>query len=153
VYKKGRRSLDDYVAQTALANPHAEIFYRSPKGEELRYERIAKDLPKEPLAIKPHPYGVELGILLRMMKETGGRGVSGALQSDFSRVSSKVALEICQAAGIAPSAKPASLSPAEVERLFRAIPKVKIMSPPTNCLSPIGAELIEGGMKKGIPAD
>jgi len=153
VYKKGRRSLDDYVAQTALANPHAEIFYRSPKGEEFRYERIAKDLPKEPLPIKPHPYGVELGILIRMMKESRGRSIAGALQADFSRVSSKVALEICQAAGIAPGGRPASLAPAEVERLFKAIPKIRIMSPPTNCLSPIGAELIEGGLKQSIPAD
>jgi len=153
VYKKGRRSLDDYVAQTALANPHAEILYRSPKGEEYRYERIAKELPKEPLPIKPHPYGVELGILIRMMKESRGRSVAGALQSDFSRVSSKVALEICQAAGITPGTKPAAINPAEVERLFRAIPKVRIMSPPTNCLSPIGAELIESGLMKSIPAD
>src|SRR5262249_6039713 len=31
-YKKGRRSVDDYIAQTALANPHAEIVYTDPKG-------------------------------------------------------------------------------------------------------------------------
>jgi len=153
VYKKGRRSLDDYVAQTAHANPHAEIVYRSPKGEEFRYERIAHDLPKEPLAIKPHPYGIELGILMRMMKESRGRSVAGALQSDFSRVSAKVATEICHAAGVSPDGKPAKLSAAEIERLFKAIPKVRIMSPPTNCLSPIGAELIEGGLRKSIPAE
>jgi len=153
VYKKGRRSLDDYVAQTALANLHAEIFYRSPKGEEFRYERIAEALPKEPISIKPHPYGVELGILIRMLKESRGRSLAGALQSDFSRVSSKVAAEIAQAAGVDPAAKPGALGPAEVERLFRAIPKVRIMSPPTNCLSPIGEELILNGLKKAIPAD
>jgi len=155
VYKKGRRSLDDYVGQTALANPHAEIFYRSPKGEEFRYERIVNELPKEPLSIRPHPYGVELGILMRMMKESRGRSVAGALQSDFSRVSAKVAMEICEAAGLGPGTKtkPGRLTPAEVERLFKAIPKVRIMSPPTNCLSPIGAEMIEGGMKKSIAAD
>ncbi|MBI3450341.1 MAG: DNA topoisomerase VI subunit B [Acidobacteria bacterium] len=153
VYKKGRRSLDDYVAQTAQANPHAEIVYRSPKGEEFRYERIANELPKEPLAIKPHPYGVELGILMRMMKESRGRSVAGALQSDFSRVSSKVATEICQAAGVAPGGRPVKLTPAEVERIFKAIPKIRIMSPPTNCLSPIGAELIEGGLRKSIAAE
>src|SRR5262249_13089046 len=109
VYKKGRRSLDDYVGQTALANPHAAIYYRSPKADECRYDRIAKELPKEPLSIKPHPYGVELGSLIRMMKETRGRSVAGARQSDFSRVSSKVAVEICQAAGLDPAAKPARL--------------------------------------------
>jgi DNA topoisomerase-6 subunit B len=153
VYKKGRRSLDDYVSQTALANPHAEVLYRSPKGEEFRYERISSELPKEPLPIKPHPYGVELGILLRVMKETKSRSVAGALQADFSRVSAKVAGEICQAAGVNPNGRPHALTPAEVERIFKSIPKVKIMSPPTNCLSPIGEALIEGGLRKAVPAD
>jgi DNA topoisomerase-6 subunit B len=33
-YKKGRRSVDDYIVQTALANPHASVSYRPPKGDE-----------------------------------------------------------------------------------------------------------------------
>jgi DNA topoisomerase-6 subunit B len=153
VYKKGRRSLDDYVSHSALANLHAQIAYRSPKGEELRYERGSDELPKEPLAIKPHPYGVELGILMRMLKETRGRGLAGALQSDFSRVSPKVAEEICRTADLSAKTRPKGLKPPEIERLYRAIPKVKIMAPPTNCLSPIGAELIEGALRKMIAAD
>src|SRR5438477_3210830 len=63
IYKKGRRSVDDYVEQTALANPHATIAYRTPKNETIRYERVAAELPKEALEIKPHPHGVELGAL------------------------------------------------------------------------------------------
>ena len=153
VYKKGRRSLDDYVSQTALANPHAAFYYKTPKGEEFRYKRITEEPPVEPVAIKPHPYGVELGALMRMMKESRGRSVAGALQADFSRVSAKVAEEICSAAGVRSAGRPKSLSPAEVERLYRAIPKVKIMSPPTNCLSPIGAELIEHGLREAVKAD
>jgi DNA topoisomerase-6 subunit B len=153
VYKKGRRSLDDYTFQTALANPHTSIYYKTPKGEEFRYERISKELPREPIAIKPHPYGVELGILMRMLKESRSRGIAGAMQSDFSRVSAKVAEEICVAAGLKPSAKPRRLAPGDIEKLYRAIAKVKIMAPPTNCLSPIGAELIENGLTKAVQAD
>jgi len=153
LYKKGRRSLDDYVSHSALSNLHAEFAYVTPKGEEFKYERLSKELPREPLRIKPHPYGVELGILMRMMKETRGRGVASALQGDFSRVSGKVAEEICAVAGIPPTRRPRDLKPAEIERLFKAIPKVKIMSPPTNCLSPIGSELIENGLKKMVEAD
>jgi len=153
LYKKGRRSLDDYVSHSALSNLHAEFLYRTPKGEEFKYERLANELPKEPISIKPHPHGVELGILMRMMKESRSRGLAGALQADFSRVSAKVAEEICSAAGLPPGAKPKNLKPAEIERLFKAIPKVKIMSPPTNCLSPIGSELIENGLRKMVQAD
>jgi DNA topoisomerase-6 subunit B len=143
--------VDDYIAQTALANPHAQIVYRDPKGETLTYTRLTQELPREPVAIKPHPYGVELGVLLKMLKETRSRNLRGALQADFSRVSGKVADEIATAAGLRPESKPSRLSADEVERLFRAIPTVKIMSPPTNCLSPIGEELILEGLKKAVP--
>jgi DNA topoisomerase-6 subunit B len=76
-----------------------------------------------------------------------------ALQADFSRVSDKVAEEICRTAGLNPNARAKSLSAAQIETLFRAIPKVKIMNPPTNCIVPIGEELILEGLKKTIQAD
>ena len=150
-YKKGRRSVDDYIAQTALANPHAEVIYTDPKEETFSYPRLTEQLPREPVAIKPHPHGVELGVLIKMLKETKSRNLRGALRSDFSRVSGKVAGEIAEASGLRPQAKPQALTPAEIERLFAAIPKVKIMSPPTSCLSPIGEGLIREGLEKMVP--
>jgi len=150
-YKKGRRSVDDYIAQTALANPHADIRYTDPKGEAVHHKRITTDLPREPVAIKPHPYGVELGMLIKMLHESRARNLRGALQSDFSRVSAKVADEIAGAAGLRPEMRPRALKPDEIEKLFKAIPKVKIMSPPASCLSPIGQGLIEEGLRKNIP--
>jgi DNA topoisomerase-6 subunit B len=153
-YKKGRHSVDDYVRQTAIANPHCEIFYAPPDaGETLHLERGSELLPPEPREIKPHPYGVELGVLIRMMKETPSRQLSAALQRDFSRVSSRVAVEICKAAELNPNANPHTIVVHEAERLFRAINSVKIMSPATNCLSPIREEQILAGLKKEIDAD
>ena len=153
VYKKGRRSVDDYVEQTALANPHVQIVYNSPKSELLRYERVTEDLPKESTEIRPHPYGVELGVLLRLSKETSARNVRSMLTSEFSRVSPNVATEICQVAGIKPEARPSRLSGAQVELLFQAIPKVRILAPPTSCLSPIGEELLGRGLQQRVAPD
>ncbi|HEX6853141.1 MAG TPA: DNA topoisomerase VI subunit B [Candidatus Polarisedimenticolaceae bacterium] len=153
VYKKGRRSVDDYVEQTALANPHVRLKYVAPKEEPRIYDRVTQELPVESKEIKPHPYGIELGILLKMLKETEGRTVRAALQSDFSRVSLSVADEICSVAGVSPDTKPAKLSPAQVEAVFRSIPKVKIMAPPTACLSPIGEDLLEKGLATRVQAD
>ena len=153
IYKKGRRSVDDYVEQTALANPHAEIVYTPPKQEELRYPRAVSELPEEPKEIKPHPHGVELGRLMRMLQDTPARNLSSALKHDFSRVTDKVVAALCEQARLKPSAKPHSLSPADVERLHKALPTVKIMAPPVNCLSPIGEEAIVAGLKKRIEAD
>jgi len=152
-YKKGRRSVDDYVMQSALANPHATVHYRPPKGDEYHRERLTRELPREPLAIKPHPYGVELGALISMLRDTKSRGLSAGLQSDFSRVSAKVAEEICRTAGLSPNLRARGIAVPQAEALFRAIPKVKIMAPPTNCLVPIGEELILGGLKQAVKAD
>jgi DNA topoisomerase VI subunit B len=152
-YKKGRRSVDDYVMQSALANPHATVHYKPPKGDEFHRERLTEELPREPLAIRPHPYGVELGVLISMLRDTKGRTLKGALQSDFSRVSANVAEEICKAAGLNPEMRPRSLGVDQVEALFRAIPKVKIMAPPTSTIVPIGEDLILEGLKQAVKAD
>jgi len=153
-YKKGRHSVDDYIRQTAIANPHCEIFFTAPdSGETLHLERGSDSLPPEPKEIKPHPYGVELGVLIRMMKETPARQLSAALQRDFSRVSGRVAVDICKAALLSPNANPHTIVVHEAERLFKAINSVKIMNPATNCLSPIGEEQILSGLKKEINAD
>jgi len=153
VYKKGRRSVDDYLEQTALANPHVEMRYQPPKDEPRSYPRVTRDLPKEADEIKPHPYGVELGVLLRMMKETRSRNVTGMLTTEFSRVSQAVARKICETAGVSPTARPSRLTGAQVELLFAAIPKVKIMAPPTACLSPIGEELLQRGLEQRVEAE
>ncbi len=152
-YKKGRHSLDDYIRLTAISNPHCEIFYHAPgEVEAVHFARASEVLPPEPRAIKPHPYGVELGALIKIMKETAARQLAVALQRDFSRVSQKVAKEICAAAGLRPESNPRSIAVNEAERLFKAISSVKIMSPPTNCLSPIGEEQILSGLRKVIEA-
>ena len=152
-YKKGRRSVDDYVEQTALANPHAEIFYNAPGQEPIHYARAVNALPVEPKEIKPHPYGVELGMLMRMLQDTAGRNLSSALKHDFSRVSDKVVHAVAQMAQVRPNARPRDMKPAEVERLHKALQTVKLMSPPTNCLSPIGEAAIQAGLEKRYQAD
>ena len=150
IYKKGRRSVDDYVEQTVLANPHATVRYVTPKEEPRVFERVAAELPRESLEIKPHPYGVELGILIQMLKDTHARNLRTALRTDFSRVSDGVAEEICRVAGLSPDARPHRLTSGQVELLFHAIPKVKIMAPPTACLSPIGEDLLARGLETRV---
>ncbi len=150
-YQKGKGSVDEYLAQTAVANPHVRMVYQTPDGAEpVVFERGTMELPRAPREIKPHPYGVELGLLMKMMKSTRSTRLGPFLQHDFSRVSAKVAREICDAAGLAPSARVKSLEHKSAEALHKAISKVKIMNPPTDCLSPIGEELIQKGLAKEI---
>lgn len=169
-YVRGRQSVDEFVKQCAIVNPHLTLHYslkwltkpdaaKSPAEPEkptalrLSYSRAIKDLPKIPNEIMPHPHGVELGILMQMLKDTECRTIRSALSSDFSRVSSAVALDICTRAGLDPQARPAKVAHQEAEALYKAIQETKLMRPPTDCLSPIGESQILAGLQKEIAAD
>ena len=149
-HKKGRGSVEEYLGQVAVANPHMRLVYRGPDGVEEVHERATKQLPPAPKEIKPHPYGVELGTLMKMMKSTKSSRLAAFLQADFSRVSKKVADEVCKLAKIDPGARVKSLEHKSAEAVHKAIPKVRIMNPPTDCLSPIGEKLIQAGLQKEI---
>lgn len=152
-YQKGRQSVDRYMEATALANPHAEFTYIPPDGGEIVYPRETDDLPPEAVEIKPHPYGVELGMLLKMIKETKERTLGLFLRREFSRVSEKVADEIAKAAGFESKSRPSRVANGGVEALYKAINATRIMAPPTNCISPIGEELILKSLTQKIKAD
>ena len=152
-FQRGRASVDEYLEQTAIANPHCAIHYIAPDGVARDFPREVQDVPESPEAIKPHPYGVELGVLIRMLKETTHKHLGGFLQQEFSRVSSKVAQEICEKAGLTTMTWCTQVAREEADRLHQAIQNTKIMAPPTNCLVPIGAQQILKGLLKEIKAE
>jgi DNA topoisomerase VI subunit B len=152
-YNKGRTSVDEYIEQTAIANPHVRIDYSPPVGESVTFERGTEVMPVQTQEIKPHPHGVELGLLIKMLHDTKSHWLSGFLQSEFCRVGPKVAEEICRHAKLSDRAHPKRIARQEAEKLYEAIQKTKLMSPPTNCLAPIGAEQILTGLLKGVKAE
>ncbi|MFB6074203.1 MAG: DNA topoisomerase VI subunit B [Haloarculaceae archaeon] len=87
---RARQQLHDYVKHTAVVNPHARIELREPDAH-FKYERATDQLPAETEEIRPHPHGVELGTLLKMLEATDSYSVSGFLQGEFTRVGGKTA--------------------------------------------------------------
>ena len=179
-YVRGRLSVDEFIKQCAIVNPHLQLHYRLslmqktddgkrkteeeaskapkklvPQFDEMRttFFRAVNKLPEPPSEIKPHPHGVELGILMQMLKDSGARTLRSALSTDFSRVSNQSATKICELAGLNPKANPTRIAHQESEALYKAIQDTKIMRPPTDCLSPIGEQAIIAGLKKEITAD
>jgi DNA topoisomerase-6 subunit B len=152
-YQKGRASVDEYVEQVAIANPHVRLAYHAPDGETREYPRTIQELPPQPKEIKPHPYGIELGVLLRMLQDTKSHSLAGFLAGDFSRVSSVVAQEICKSAKLSPDARPRSIHGEDAEAVYKAIQTTKIMAPPSNCISPIGEKAILHGLYKQIKGE
>jgi len=152
-YQRGRLSVEEYVRQTAISNPHAQITFIAPDNEVTKYKRVTEQLPKEPKEIKPHPYGVELGVLIRMFKATQAKTLQHFFTTEFSRVSPQVVKEICKKSGVSPTTKTQSINHQEASNIFDAIKTTKIMAPPTNCLSPITEEILLKGLKKEVTAE
>ena len=152
-YQKGRASVDEFLEQVAIANPHVTLVYHTPEGDTRQYPRTIQELPPAPREIKPHPYGIEFGVLLRMLHDTRSHSLSGFLAGDFSRVSPAVAVEICKTAKLSPDARPRNVHGDAAEALYKAIQATKIMAPPSNCISPIGEKAILHGLYKQIKGE
>jgi len=152
-YQAGFQSVDQYLKQTAIVNPHVTITYVNPKSEQILFQRATEIMPHKPVEIKPHPYGVELGVMMNMLKNTEARSLQSFLTNEFSRVGPGTAKEICKNASLLPNTKPAELSRDMAEKLVQGIQKTRIIAPPADCISPIGAELLEKGLRKEINAE
>ncbi len=152
LYKKGKRSVDEYLMLTAVSNPHVTLTFTAPGSPPVVYDRSSTELPVEALEIKPHPHGIELGMLIKMLQDTGSTTVKSALKADFSRVSDGPADEILKLANVKGSAKPGSLEAYQIEAIYKAMQTVKLLAPPSNCLSPIGEERIEASLKARFKA-
>ena len=150
-YQKGKQSVDEYIIQTAMANPHATIIYDAPDGANYEYERQSNELPFAPVEIKPHPYGVEIGMLFKMAQDTSTKKIPEFLHKEFSRVSVNLAKEICKSAGLSLSLKPSKATLQEIEALHKSINETKIMAPSTDCIGAIGEERLEEGLRRIVP--
>ncbi len=153
-YKRGRHGVGTYLRQTALANPHVQIGYQGPNEDERElYPRSSRELPVEALEIKPHPYGVEVGLLMRMLKETRARRLRSFFRSEFSRIGPTVATRIIEGAGLKVTTSPRRVTSERAEQLIEQIRETRIPAPPTSCLSPIGEERILASLKEQLQAD
>jgi DNA topoisomerase-6 subunit B len=89
---RARTQLHDYIRHTAVVNPHARVELREPGLDEpMKFERATDQLPEPTEEIRPHPHGVELGTLRKMLAATESYSVSGFLQEEFTRVGKKTA--------------------------------------------------------------
>ncbi|MCH7703839.1 MAG: DNA topoisomerase VI subunit B, partial [Planctomycetes bacterium] len=152
-YNKGRQSIGEYLELTAIANSHARFIYHPPIGKTVTIERSTQTLPEETKEIQPHPYGIELGTFIKMLKETHAKKLGAFLATEFSRVSDAVAKKVCGQAGLTTATWVNGIDPPVAERIYNVLQDTKLKAPSTNCLAPIGAEAILAGLLKGIKAE
>ena len=147
-----RKKLIEYLKYTSIVNPHAK-FRVEIDDESFTFERVSSEVPPCPVAIKPHPYGIELGVLKRMTTASD-LPLREFLVESFSKVGEKTALEICSSAKLDPLVKVASLGLESLNPLLDAMQTTRIPAPSASqCLSPITDELIVKGMEKEFELD
>jgi len=152
-YLKGRQSIDEYLEQTAIANPHAQITWVPPSGEETVFPRAVDELPPEATEIKPHPKGIELGTLIQMLERTQEKHLGGFLQREFCRVGPGKAKELADGARLTTRTWTKAIHHEEAERLYASIQDARITAPPTDCLVPIGSKALLAGLLKEVRAE
>ena len=152
-YIKGKQSVDEYLKETAIVNPHLTLIYTNPHAEQIIFPRVIEKLPPETKEIKPHPYGVELGRLIKMLETTAAKTLQQFLTTEFVRVGAGTAKEICQNSSLLPKTKPKRINRDMAENIYKGIKKTRIIAPPTDCISPIGEEELEKGLRKEINAE
>ena len=154
-YQRGKQSVYQYLRMTSIVNPHATITLtvQDKDGdiiEEGHWERTTDRLPRVVKEIKPHPHGIHLGTLQRMLREAEERKMTSFLRHNFSGISMRAAREILEKAGLDESRQPRRIRAEEAQLIADSFQKVKVLNPPTDCLSPIEDLLIKKGLSKAI---
>ena len=146
-FKRGKKYVYEYLQSTSIVNPHAQITYKEPDGAVHVFERTSEALPRKSIEIKPHPYGVELGTLIKMAKHTKARQLNSFLKTEFSSMGDRTTNAAIGKAGLEKTLNPKNMTRDQFLALHRAFKKVKIMAPSTECLSPIGETLVKRSLK------
>lgn len=145
-YITGKQSVFEYLKDTAIVNPHAQITFHDPDGTKTVFERATDIMPPKPKEIKPHPEGMEIGDILKYANNSSHKTIKAFLKNDFSRITDRLATEILEKSKVNGEKKPEKLTREDAIAILDAIKTVKIMAPPTDCLSPIGDTLIKKGL-------
>lgn len=137
-YVSGKQSVEEYVRESAIANPHTTFHLILP-DKTVDIDRSVDEAPQVPIAVKPHPHGVELGELMSIFKEYENQTIEEVLEDKFSRVTRQTAKSIVEKSKLKDK-KISKLTRDDFEELMKAIRETDFMEPRKDCLSPIGAE-------------
>ena len=69
-YSKAGNKIRDYVYETSLITPYASITFDDPKEQKFSHPRFVKEIPPPPTIIRPHPHGIDVERIRRMIVES-----------------------------------------------------------------------------------
>jgi DNA topoisomerase-6 subunit B len=85
-YLRAMPKILEYFKQTAMVNPYANLTFVDPKGRLYKFTRATAHMPEPPKETLPHPYGVDVELLQRLIQVTPYRNMLEFLKHHFHRV-------------------------------------------------------------------
>ena len=150
-YSKAMPKILEYFKQTALVNPYANLTFVDPRGRLYIFLRAANKMPSPPKETKPHPKGVDVEALRRIIRITNCKDMVSFMTKHFHRVGKITAEKFLKYAKVPIDKNPKELTPEEIVKLVRAMKDFDGFLPPdASCLSPLGEELLKTGVLKEL---
>ncbi|MDW8063993.1 MAG: DNA topoisomerase VI subunit B, partial [Candidatus Caldarchaeum sp.] len=147
-YPGSRAKILDYFKHTAVVNPHATLTFIDSRGRLYHYPRTVEKPPEPPVETLPHPVGVDVEMMTRMLNETKARNLASFLTTSFQQIGDKTAKEVLELAGLRPDQSPKKLDHDQVTALVNAFKRYgKFRAPDPKPLSPVGREFLEAGIR------
>src|SRR4030043_2228525 len=115
-YLRARPKILDYFKQTAMVNPYANLTFVDPKGRLYKFTRVTADMPEPPKETLPHPYGVDVELLQRLIQITPYKTMLEFLKHHFHRVGEVTWQEFLAFSELSPSKNPKKLAHEEIVR-------------------------------------
>ncbi len=109
-YGKGQgaeRKIMNYLKDTAVITPYARFRFLPPRPlekaeeiEELVFENVTKEMPPLPKETLPHPHGVDIEEIKRMISDSNARYIRTWMKENFQRVGEAKAKEFLEDIGL-----------------------------------------------------
>ncbi|MBY8997083.1 MAG: DNA topoisomerase VI subunit B [Candidatus Thorarchaeota archaeon] len=149
---RSKKRIIDYFAKTAIIVPYASLLFDTPDGEVLRYDGLIDKLPVAPKEMKPHPRGIDVELLKKMISTTRAKTMKSFMKSSFQRVGISTAEEFLAYSGLDAERGPSTLEQQELVALMKALAGFgKFLPPSPKSLSPASTEVLAAGVQRLSP--
>jgi len=127
-YFRAMPKILEYLKQTAVVTPYANIKFVDPKGRIYVFTRVTTKVPPPPEETLPHPYGVDVEIIQRLIRVTECKNMVDFMQKHFHRVGDNISLSFLEFAGFIKSEDPKNLKHEDVIKLVQTMKAMKKFS-------------------------
>ena len=150
-YLRAGPKITDYFKQTALVTPYGNITLIDPDSNSTSFQRTTTAIPTPPSETLPHPYGIDVEALRRLIKQTQEPNLVKFMTNNFHRVGERTAEKFLKFVGFSPTEKPKDLSNEDAVKFVNALHQFdEFLAPDASCLSPLGEEIMQAGIMKEL---